>query len=554
MSPGVDLASRLGDLVLYQVYPQSFADADGDGMGDLEGIRQRLDYLQWLGVDAIWLSPCFVSPFADAGYDVADYFTVAPRYGTNADLAALCRDARDRGIGVLLDLVAGHTSDRHPWFLAAALPDAPPEVRDRFIWSDEPRDGWQHAGAGHYLPNFFPCQPALNFGYGRTVESEPWRQPVDAPGPAANRAVLRDIMAFWFDLGVSGFRVDMAASLVKDDHELVETRRLWSEMRAWLDENHPGRIIVAEWGDPEVSVPAGFHADFFLQFGGPDDGLPLRSLWNNGAGPVNDGWGEVPCWADAAALGATESFESAWTRAVEAISGTTPDAYGRTGVAGLPTSNHDFTRLVAGSRDAAQAAVAFALVLTWPAMPSIYYGDEIGMRFLRDAPTLEGSRLSPTYDRAGSRTPMAWGEVDAVPGPGRPSHSRYLPQDASADAPTVSQSLADPSSLLHLVRALVARRHDDPRLHASSPLRVLAKPYPFVYTRGEDESLIVVLNPGRADVRADLPAAHGTILAGDHVRIDSVTAHVGAFGWALIDLEDGHPLDHPATRSRKDTE
>jgi maltose alpha-D-glucosyltransferase/alpha-amylase len=542
-APAGDLAARLGSTVLYQVYPQSFADGDGDGIGDLDGIRQRLDYLGWLGVDAVWLSPCFVSPFQDAGYDVADYLTVAPRYGTNADLEALCDEAADRGIAVLLDLVAGHTSDQHPWFAAASAPDAAPAVRDRYIWADRPRPGWQPldgegSGTRWYLPNFFPCQPALNFGYARPDPDEPWRQPVDAPGPAANRAALREIMAHWFDRGVSGFRVDMAASLVKNDPGLVETGRLWREMRRWVEAAYPGRILVAEWGDPRVSVPSGFHADFLLQFGGPDDGLPLRSLWNNGAGTVNDGWGRLACWADADAQGDATTFVDAWADAAAAITAADPAGrYARTGVVGLPTSNHDFTRLVAGPRDAVQARVAMTLTLTWPAMPSIYYGDEIGMRYLPDAPTTEGSRLGPTYERAGCRTPMQWGRLGAVPGPGEPAQSRYLPTDPAPDAPTVSRSLADPGSLLHLVRDLVALRHADPRLDAGAPLQVLAAGYPMAYTRGDDGSLLVVLNPGSAPVSLPLPARlPGSVLIGTGVEVDDDVVRLDGFGHAVIDL------------------
>ncbi|MFP3712405.1 alpha-amylase family glycosyl hydrolase [Puerhibacterium sp. TATVAM-FAB25] len=548
-APAGDLAARLGSTVLYQVYPQSFADADGDGIGDLDGIRQRLDYLAWLGVDAVWLSPCFVSPFQDAGYDVADYLTVAPRYGTNADLAALCAEAAGRGIAVLLDLVAGHTSDQHPWFAAASDPGAPPAVRDRYVWADVPQAGWQPVGgtgteptARWYLPNFFPCQPALNFGYARPRPDEPWRQPVDAPGPAANRAALREIMAHWFDLGVSGFRVDMAASLVKDDPGLVETGRLWRGVREWVDTTYPGRVLIAEWGDPRVSVPSGFHADFLLQFGGPDDGLPLRSLWNNGAGTVNDVWGELACWADAEGRGDATAFVEAWTAAAAAIAAADPGGrYARSGVVGLPTSNHDFTRLVAGPRDAVQARAAMTLVLTWPAMPSIYYGDEIGMRYLPDAPTTEGSRLSPTYERAGCRTPMQWGTPGSVPGPGEPKQSRYLPADPAPDAPTVAGALADPGSLLHLVRDLVALRHSDPRLDAGSPLRVLAAGYPMAYTRGDDGSLLVVLNPGRTPVSLRLPGdptgrTPGAVLLGGGVRLAGDVVHLDGFAHAVVDL------------------
>jgi len=530
-APVADLADRLDRTVLYQIYPQSFADADGDGVGDLRGIADRLDYLAWLGVDAIWLSPCFVSPFADAGYDVADFLRIAPRYGSNADLEHLTEQAARRGIAVLLDLVAGHTSDQHPWF-RAAIDDSDD---DRYVWSDVPVDGFEPGPGrrgGYYRPNFFPVQPALNYGYARLDPAEPWRQPVDAPGPQANRAALREILAFWFDRGVAGFRVDMAASLVKDDPGLAETRRLWQEMRAWLDRTYPGRVLISEWGDPKVAVPAGFHADFLLQFGGDDDGLPLRSLWNNGAGTTQPTWGDVPAWADAEARGDAATFVREWSAATDAI-----DAAGRGGVVGLPTSNHDFTRLVAGPRDAEQARAAHVLVMTWPALPSVYYGDEIGMRYVPDAPTTEGSRLGPTYDRAGSRTPMPWGDMPADGfGPGTPATSSYLPLDPDPGRPTVADQVDDPGSLLHLVRELIALRHGDRRLDVGSPVEVLATGYPMAYLRGG--TLAVVLNPGRVAVETVLPGADGArpVLARG-LRVDEDAVHLDGFGYAVLDVD-----------------
>lgn len=534
----IDLASRLGATVLYQIYPQSYADANGDGIGDINGIRQRLDYLAWLGVDAIWLSPCFVSPFFDAGYDVADFLTIAPRYGTNEDLAALCAEAQDRGIAVVLDLVAGHTSDQHPWFVAEA--GRRPEVGqdategDRYIWSDTAHQGFVPGPhGGYYRPNFFDCQPALNFGYARLDQAEPWRQPIDAPGPRANRAALREIMARWFDLGVSGFRVDMAASLVKDDTGLVETSRLWTAMREWIDTTYPGRILIAEWGDPAVSVPAGFHADFLLQFGGEDNGLPLRSLWNNGAGTVDEAWPAHHAWADAQARGDATLFVQRWRAAMDAITAASP----RPGVIGFPTANHDFTRLVAGPRDAEQARGAFVLVLTWPALPSIYYGDEIGMRYLPEAPTTEGSRLGPRYDRAGSRTPMQWGDLSGDSyGPGTPIESTYLPADPDPARPTVAAQITDPDSLLRLVHDLIELRHTDPRLDAHAPVEVLATGYPFAYLRGD---LLVLLNPGRPPIAFDHPGVGvGQALIAQGLRTEGDTAHLAGHGYAVIDLGD----------------
>jgi maltose alpha-D-glucosyltransferase/alpha-amylase len=457
--------SWLAEAVLYHVYPQSFADSDGDGIGDLPGLTERLDHLAWLGVDTIWLSPCFASGFGDGGYDVSDYLAVAPRYGTNDDAVALVDAARSRGLRVLFDLVAGHTSNLHPWFRESA--DTPGD--DRYIWTDraEPPGREWVPGPGRrggcYRANFFPIQPALNFGYARPDPAEPWRQPVDADGPRANRAALRDIMRFWFDRGVSGFRTDMASSLVKDDPGHVETAKLWREVRAWLDDEYPHCALLAEWGVPAESLPAGFHADFFLHF----EGNALRSLWDNGTGclgPWSDG---APPYFDPGGGGSVGPFLAEWERAA---------AVGA-GLVALPTSNHDFSRLVCGPRTADMVAPAFALQLTWPTLPVIYYGDEIGLRYRPGLPDTEGSQAG-TQARQGSRTPMQW---DGGPNAGfstAPAGALYLPVDPDPDRPTVAAARADPDSLLHHVRRLVRLRRETPALGPAAPVRVLHRDYP----------------------------------------------------------------------------
>ncbi|MFR9673576.1 alpha-amylase family glycosyl hydrolase [Streptomyces sp. TR02-1] len=535
-SPHAALApapSWLSEAVLYQIYPQSFADSDGDGIGDLAGITAHLDHLSWLGVNTVWLNPCFASPFRDGGYDVSDYFSIAPRYGTDDDLATLVDAARRRGIRILLDLVAGHTSDRHAWF-QHALHD--PDDH-RYIWTDGsgpvPEGFAPSPGPrpGAYLPNFFVSQPALNFGYTRSNADEPWRQPVDAEGPRANRAALREIMDHWLRLGLSGFRVDMASSLVKDDPGHVETTALWQELRRWLDGAHPEAVLLSEWGDPAVSVPAGFHGDFFLQFGGPDNGLPMRSLWSNGGGTVDTAWEPQDCWFHADGKGTPDTFVRAWQNAEAALHGT--------GHVVLPTSNHDFSRLATEPRSRAELPAAFAFQLTWPTLPALYYGEEIGMRYVPGLPDHEGSRLGPQYNRAGSRTPMQWDDTANAGFSTAPAEDLYLPLDPDHDRPTVAAQRDDPDSLLHLVRRLIALRRTTPELGPTGSVRILNTGYPLVHLRGG--RYLVVVNPRREPVTMPLPCTvpPGAVprpLETSGVTVTDSTLSAEGFGFGIHDL------------------
>jgi glycosidase len=478
----------LSDVVLYQIYPQSFADSNADGIGDLRGAGEHLDYLAWLGVTAVWLNPCFVSPMRDAGYDIADYFNIDPRYGQNDDLAKLVDQARTRGIRVMLDLVPGHTSDTHPWFVASASDPAD----HRYIWAN-PSDGQlpkrfvasPGTRLGGYLPNFFDFQPALNFGYARLKRAEPWRQSVDAEGPRTNRAALRAIMDHWLGLGVSGFRVDMAFSLVKDDPGSIQTARLWHELRGWLDQAHPDAALLSEWGDPGVAVPAGFHADFFLHFGGPGYGRPLRSLWSTGTGTYLPEWGTDPCYFDAAGRGSPDPFLSAYQDALRVI--------GEPGHIALPTANHDFARLHTEPRTPGELPPAFAFLLTFPTLPAIYYGDEIGMRYVPDLPDKEGSLMAPGYNRAGSRTPMQWDDTPNAGFSAAQPGSLYLPVDPDPGRPTVARQRADNDSLLNTVRDLIEIRKAHPELGPHGSLEILHDGYPLAYLRGG--RFLVVINP-----------------------------------------------------------
>ena len=263
--------------VFYEIYPQSFYDTNGDGIGDIPGIIEKLDYIKDLGCNALWINPCFDSPFKDAGYDVRDYYKVAPRYGTNEDLYRLFETAHKKGIHVLLDLVAGHTSEEHEWFIKSGRAEKN-EFSDRYIWTDfwisgiagHPYIGGERERNGTYMLNFFKCQPALNYGFLHPTED--WQMSPEDPGPQATKKALKDIIRFWLDKGCDGFRVDMADSLVKDDDEKKSgTCKIWREIRAMLDQDYPEAAFVSEWSNPWQAInSAGFHMDFYLNH------------WNNG--------------------------------------------------------------------------------------------------------------------------------------------------------------------------------------------------------------------------------------------------------------------------------
>lgn len=487
--------------VFYQIYPQSYADSNGDGIGDLPGIIQRLDYIQSIGVDAIWLNPCFVSSFQDAGYDVADYYHVAPRYGTDADLQRLFREAEKRGIRVLLDLVPGHTSIEHPWFRESCRHERNP-YSDYYIWTDSAWT-WDVPGlrivSGYaerhaaYVANFFYSQPALNYGFANPDPRHRWQQPVDAPGPQAVRQELKKVMRHWLELGASGFRVDMAFSLVKNDPNWEGTSQLWQEVRAWLQAEFPQAALVAEWGRPKYAIPAGFHLDFMLPFGTPGYTSLLRK-------PVGHGGGSDPY--------GFSFFERGGRGNILEFLDNFQEHYARTrglGHIALPTGNHDTGPRIAVGRGQDELEVIYAFLLSMPVAPFIYYGEEIGMCGLPGLPSKEGS-----YNRSEVRTPMQWDDSANAGFSSAPAGKLYLPVESSPERPSVAAQDRDPRSLLNTVRRLTALRRAHPALGASGGFEVIharGGELPFVYRRwlGE-ESILAAVNPGGRPVEVALPA------------------------------------------------
>lgn len=509
--------------VLYLLYPQSFADSNGDGIGDIGGIVEHLDYLSWLGVNLIWIPPIYPSPFTDAGYDVADYKNVAPRYGTTDDFVHLVDVAWRKNIRILLDLVAGHTSDQHPWFTASKNDTED----DRYIWAssdqlgDKLPDGFVKSPgprSGAFLRNYYDTQPALNYGYARMDDAEPWRQSVDAEGPKANRAAILDIMDFWLSRGVSGFRCDMAFSLVKDDPGYAETSKIWQENRRWLDRKYPDAVLMSEWGYAVQSIPAGFHTDYILpEVDGPDpaNGKAWESLFRSSNNPYFSDDGN----------GSAQVFTDTWTDWNKEI--------GQSGYVALTTGNFDEAdRLNDGVRDTAALKSGLVLQLTWPTLPMVYYGEEIGMKLLSGLPEKEGSA-----GRQCNRTPMQWDSTANAGFSTAPADQLYLPIDPDPGRPTVAAQRDDPNSLLCLVQRLIALRKSEPAFSPGSDLQVFSTDYPFTYLRGN--RYLVAVNPRRdaAEIVVDdarLSGARAVENVG--TTIDGTRLRVGGFGFGIFDL------------------
>ena len=528
----------LADAVLYEIYPQSFADSDGDGIGDLRGVIERLDHIASLGVDCIWFNPCFASPFVDAGYDVSDYLRIAPRYGTNDDMVELVARAGERGIRVVLDLVAGHTSIEHPWFQAELAADGPDPEGDRYVWIEQlPAQAWEAdrpgipawvpspgPRPGWYLKNFYDEQPALNFGWTSTAPSEPWRVSVDAPGPRRNRQALIDIIDFWLSRGVAGFRVDMAFSLVKDldlDAGRAASVELWREVRAWMDTAHPDAVLIPEGTEPRTGGPLAFSADFALVIHEAH-----ASLFDNHYAGTLPFHGRHEPFFDAEGRGSTSTFLAAWAAAREADPS-------RPVV--LATADHDFDRLRCGPRTPEQLGAALTFLFTWGSVPCLYYGDEIGMRYLPDMPDVEGAICNPLYNRAGCRTPMQWDDGPNAGFSTADPSRLYLPIDPDPDRPTVAAQEGDPTSTLTLVRALLALRRATPALQGHAPVRVVEPGYPFAWVR--DETHLVVVNPRREGARLSAPEAAGASLVfGSGVAPDGDALQIDGFGYGVLTL------------------
>jgi alpha-glucosidase len=485
------------DGIIYQIYPLSFADSNNDGIGDLPGIISKLDYLQALGVDAIWLSPIYPTPGVDCGYDVADYTDIDPRFGTMQDFDELVKAAKKRDIHIILDLVLNHTSDQHPWFLESKKSIDNP-YHDWYLWQDPKPEGappnyWQSIFGGpaweydpllgqYYYHMFYKEQPDLN-----------WRNP-DV------RAAMLDVFRFWLKKGVDGFRLDVFNAYFKDpdfkdnptqfgirpfdrqkhiyDVSQPEMYPLIKEIRAIMDK-FKGSYVVGETFLADTEHTATYcgdgklHAAFNFEFPGnrwhPKRFLNSSVKWYQALG--DDAW---------------------------------PNNF---------LSNHDMhrsaTRYCFGEDDR-RAKVAAAMLLTLKGTPFIYYGEEIGMR---DIPVRKKKevidRIGQTYwpfhnGRDGCRSPMQWrDEVNAgfsVTDPWLPVHANYPDRN-------VEKQLADPDSLLNFFKQLIQVRKAQPALQRGDFTALVENPRHFLaYSRTyQDDQVLVVLNFSSREVIYDLP-------------------------------------------------
>lgn len=511
--------------VFYQIYPSSFKDSDGNGIGDLPGITSKLDYIKSLGVNALWLNPVFQSGWFDGGYDVIDFYKIDPRFGTNTDLVTLVEKAHKLGIKVCLDLVAGHTSDKCVWFKQSAEADANLQHSDYYIWSNNipekekeliaerkassnPQSNtigrYVEANAPrakYYEKNFFECQPALNYGFAHPDPTHPWEQSVNAPGPQAMRRELKNIMSFWMSKGVDGFRVDMAASLVKNDPDKKETIKLWHEMRNWMNQKFPECVLISEWSNPQQAIPAGFHIDFMIHFGIP--GYPSLFFAKDTPWGMHD-TSYSNCYFNKAGKGSIEQFVENFKPAYLA----TKEA----GYIALPTANHDYQRPNVGTRNTFnQLKVAMTFFFTMPGTPFLYYGDEIGMKYQMNLPNKEGSN-----ERAGTRTPMQWNNEQNAGFSTCEPKELYLPVDTEEGKLTVTTQEKDPSSLLNYVRQLIRLRQSSEALGNTGDWELISsteQPYPMIYKRTDKtDTFIIALNPSAKTVSASFPAQKGKIV------------------------------------------
>ena len=489
--------------VVYQIYPRSFKDTTGNGVGDLGGIIEKLDYLANLGIDAIWISPFYPSPMKDHGYDVADYCNIEPMFGDLETFDLLLSGAHNRGIKIIIDWVPNHTSDEHPWFIESRSSRDNPK-RDWYIWRDpkypfptgrgargegSPPNNWGSFFGGpawtfdeqtgqYYMHQFVPGQPELN-----------WRNP-------EVKAAMLDTLRFWLDRGVDGFRMDVISLIIKD--EQLRDNPPNPDAPPGLRENDLfGRLQQIYNLDQDDVHPV--LKEIRQVFDEYDERVAIGELWG-----TLDRW--VKYYGESADDGGDElhlpfnfrlihlSWEAAVMRqSVDELEAALPDFAWPNYVLG----NHDRPRLVSRYGGRSQARVAAMMLLTLRGTPTLYYGDELGIENGIIPPEKiqdpQGVNLGAERTRDICRTPMQW---DASEYAGFSTEDPWLPVSDDYAARNVAVTIDDPHSILSLYHALLALRKDSPALQYGSytPIDILTEDC-FIYRRETDsERFIIALN------------------------------------------------------------
>ena len=517
------------DAVFYQIYPRSFMDSNGDGIGDLPGITKRLDYLAGLGVDALWISPFFPSPMRDFGYDVSDYRGVDPMFGSLDDFRELSAEARKRGIRIVLDLVVNHSSDEHPWFKAARASKEAPE-HAYYIWkplAGPPPNNWKslfelcsawypnEATGERYLATFTRFQPEFD-----------WRNP-------ALRAEIYDIMKYWYDLGVDGFRLDVATGYFKDaefrsnpfsfkavpdlfqkhlyDRNRPEFHEVFRDFRR-ISDKAGERVLIGETHGQDTALAASCH-------GAGNDELHMAFNFDF----LNQPW-------------KAEAFRTSAERWYKALpEGAWPN---------FTLSNHDRPRAAFRFRDRdpavteARARVAAAMLLTLRGTPFVYYGEELAMTCepvprdrLRDP---LGIRTWPLHflGRDPERTPMQW-DASADSGFGSGAAEPWLPLNSDHASRNVEVQEADPGSMLGWYRSLLALRRGRPSLREAAIAFLDAPEGVLAWERGSSgygapwegkERSLVYLNFSSSPRTVELAAPSSVLLASPPLRLGARAA------------------------------
>jgi alpha-glucosidase len=475
--------------VIYEIYPRSFQDSNGDGIGDLDGIIQRLDYLVKLGVNAIWVAPIYRSPMADFGYDVADYCDLDPIFGAMEDFDRLLTEAHRRNLKVILDFVPNHSSDQHPWFIESRS-SRESAKRDWYLWRDEPNNwmsnfggsGWEwDVGTNqYYYHSFLKEQPDLN-----------WRNP-------AVRTAMYDALRFWLNKGVDGFRVDVMWLLIKDDQyrdnpldnlpvynsDRPEVHEVVAEMRAVID-SYSERVLIGEIYLPLKNLMI-YYGQNLSGANLPFNFLLLQSPWN--AQAVGEIISEYMSMLPS----------EAWPNWV--------------------LGNHDNPR-IATRVGLSQVGIAAMLLFTLPGTLTLYYGDEIGMANALIPPEeiqdpAEKRQPGIGMGRDPERTPMTWdGSETAGFTRGRP----WLPLVADHRVVNVEAEEADRASILNLYRELIALRRAYPILVGGELRSITSSGDLLSYERAAgNERLMIFLNFGESPIRVN--AESGSVLAGTPSR------------------------------------